>query len=778
MSPALQILAGLTLLALFGWYFLAAGSARKRLAGLLLTLFVAALCWRAAAPPFDLLDADGRLLERGRLRLGLDLRGGTAFVLRLARGPGEAPLSPAAQERAVEVIRARIDRFDLTEPLIAPLGTERILVQIPGLDPTQIEAARLQLQRVARLEFRLVHPQSDALCAEIDAGRGIVPPGYRRQAEPRQAAGEISERSILVQKIAALTGDRVVSAHPVFETRGWGVVLRLDAAGARAFGDLTSAHLGERLAIVLDGQVQSAPVLESAIYNGVAQISGSFTEEQARDLASALENPLQTPLVIEEERSVSASLGLEAVRGGVFAALAGLLATFVAVAWFYRLAGWIANFALLLNGLLLLGAMAHFQIVLTLPGLAGVVLTLGIAIDANVLIYERLREELAAGRPLRSALGTAYEKAFGPIFDAHVTQILTSAVLILLASGPVRGFAVALALGIACSLFSSLLVTRTIFAWALDRGGLQRLRLAPLPSPSRPLAFQRHARTALLGALAVAVISLGAVAWRGRGNLGLEFRGGDLLVVSAQPALAASDVRGALERLAVGQASVQLERQSDGRDFVQIRAPFETATRLAQTLQDQFRDRSPKVERLDRVGPLVGQTLAWQSAAALVAGLLGIFVYLAFRFETAFALGAVVALVHDLVAVVGVFALSGREMNLVFVGALLTVAGYSVNDTVVVFDRIRSLRGAGRPGRPTELADIAIQESLSRTLLTAGMTLLSVLALLVFGGPVLRDFALALAVGIGVGTFSSIYIATPVALWWGKEFVASCAPSQ
>lgn len=765
-SPFFAFLGSLALLALFAWYFLEAHAARKRLAGLALTLSVSALCAWMVSPPFDRTDADGRLLERGRLHLGLDLQGGTAFQLRLVRGATDAPISPAAQERAVEVIRSRVDRSSVTEPVIAPLGSERILVQMPGLAPAQIETVRAQLHRVARLEFRLVHPQSDEILSQLGEGRAVVPPGYRVETEVRVHGERREEHPLLVRARAPLTGERVVSAHPIFETRGWGVALQLDAAGARTFGDLTSAHVGQRLAIVLDGQVQSAPVLESAIYNGVAQITGAFTEAQARDLASALENPLQTPVQIEEERSVSASLGLDAIQSGLLAGAAGLLATFVAVAWFYRLAGWIANLALALNALLLLGLMAHFQVLLTLPGIAGIVLTLGIAIDANVLIYERLREELAAGRPLRPALATAYEKAFGPILDAHVTQILTSVVLILLASGPVRGFAIALTIGIACSLFSALLVTRNLFAWALDRGGLTRLTLAPLPTPSRPLAFQRHARRALLGALAVAVLSVGALAWRGRDNLGLEFRGGDLLVVSAQQALGASEVRGTLARLDLSQATVQLERQPDGRDFVQIRSPFESNARIWTALEQEFGARQLTVEKSDRVGAQIGRELAVQSAWALAAGLGGIFLYLAWRFETAFALGAVVAVVHDVLAVLGVFAWSGREVTLVLIGAVLTVAGYSVNDTVVVFDRIRSLLRAGRPGSLSEVADAAIQQTLSRTLLTAGLTLLSVLALLAFGGPVLRDFALAMAVGIGVGTFSSIYIATPVARWW------------
>ncbi len=268
-----------------------------------------------------------------------------------------------------------------------------------------------------------------------------------------------------------MTGDKVAAAFPTYDMKGWGVSLKFNSEGAKQFGELTAANVKHQLAIVLDGKVLSAPVLNEAIYGGTASITGHFDEKSVRNLASALENPLQTPVKIEEERSVSASLGSDSIKSGVYAGIVGVLATFLVVALYYRFAGMVANIALIVNVILLFGVMSQFHFVLTLPGIAGIVLTIGIAIDANVLIYERLREELAAGKPLKAALAGAYTKAFNPIFDAHVTQILTSVILVVLASGPVRGFAVSLTVGIVCSLFSALLVTRRYL-----RLGLRQIR--------------------------------------------------------------------------------------------------------------------------------------------------------------------------------------------------------------------------------------------------------------------------------------------------------------
>src|SRR5213075_2073612 len=322
-------------------------------------------------------------------------------------------------DQAVEVIRKRVDYFGASEPIISPVGNDRILVQIPGLDTAKIQEARDQLSRVAKLEFRLVYPDGGERLRAIDNGTEVVPPEYK--IENYKHAAEEDEKTtverLLVKKKADLGGDRVSGSNAYYGNEGWTVQLKFDSQGAKKFGQITEQYKGHRFAIVLDGIIQSAPVIRDAIYGGDAVITGKFGEQEARGLASVLENPLQTPVSIEEERSVSPTLGLDSIRASILAGLVGLAITLVCVAIYYKFAGIIANLALIINLIVLIGAFQLIPggVVLTLPGIAGIILTIGLAVDASVLIYERLREELALGKSLQIALQAAYQKAFSSI---------------------------------------------------------------------------------------------------------------------------------------------------------------------------------------------------------------------------------------------------------------------------------------------------------------------------------------------------------------------------
>ncbi len=769
LSPAFTFLLGLVVLALFAWYFMELDSFRKKLVGLGLTLLLAALCVTSFYPPFETTGADGKKIP-GKVKLGLDLKGGTAFQVRLVRENKDTKITKDQQEQAVEVIRSRVDRFGLGEPIISPVGDDQILVQIPGLDTNDIATVREQLQRVAKLEFKLVHPQSDQLIPQIDAGQTIVPPGYEIKTEENEDAkdGKKSSYRLIVKRRADMGGDRVSSAHAFFDLQGWGVSLTFDSEGKDKFGKLTAANVGNRLAIVLDGKISSAPVLRDAIYGGSAQITGHFTEQKARDLASVLENPLQTPVSIEEQRSVSASLGSDSIKSGVLAGIVGVIATFLAALLYYRAAGLVANIALVVNIILLFGVMTQFNFVLTLPGIAGIVLTIGMAIDANVLIYERLREEQAAGKSLRAALEGAYDKAFSSIFDANVTTLITSIILFALATGPVKGFAVSLTVGIVCSLFAALIVTRNIFSWGLDNFGLKKLTMTSLIPPNTKFDFMGKAKVCIGASVAVIMISLAAFAIRGKNNFGIDFRGGDLIVLSSDKKVETQEVRDVLSTLKLADSTVQIEKQVSGKEFINIRSDFDSTGVIIKAMSEKLADRGLKVEQQEKVGALVGGELARKSLLALGLGMIGIFIYVALRFEMSFAVGALVALIHDVLITVGVFAILGREMSLIMVGAVLTIAGYSINDTIVVYDRIRSGIKEGRRGSIAEIMNQCINETLSRTMLTSGLTMITVLALLFLGGPVLNVFALAMFVGIVVGTYSSVFIAAPIVLWWAN----------
>ena len=388
MSPTLTFFFGLLLLVLFAWYFISDRERTKRWLGTILTVLLCAFCIDSFLP----LDQ--------KIHLGLDLQGGTSFLIRLVPPAGEngspRAISPEMQEQAVEVIRKRVDQFGVSEPVITKQGTDRILVQIPGLDTAQIENARQQLQRVAKLEFRLVHPNSDQLIPQIDSGATFTPPGYVILNANQEHNGK--KEKYLVKRRPELTGDQITRANATFEQRGYEVALKFTSEGADIFRRVTRDNINNRLAIVLDGEVVSAPVIQSEIPNGQAVITGNFTAEEARNLASALENPLQTPVVIDEMDSVSATLGRDSILGGVAAALAGLAATLLFVLIYYRTAGAVAIVGLAVNGILLFGVMSLFNFVLTLPGIAGIILTIGMAVDSNVLIYERLRKNWSPER--------------------------------------------------------------------------------------------------------------------------------------------------------------------------------------------------------------------------------------------------------------------------------------------------------------------------------------------------------------------------------------------
>ncbi len=754
MTPAFTFFIGLAMLVLFGWYFATDQGLRKRLLALTLTALLVAFSIVTIWPP------------EKKIALGLDIQGGTSFLIRLV--PGDKTINKGMLEQAVEVIRKRVDYFGASEPIISPVGNDRILVQIPGLDTAKIQEARDQLSRVAKLEFRLVYPDEGQRLKKIDAGQDVIPPEYRIEAYKHAAEGNekpIEER-LLVKKKADLGGDRVSGSNAYYGNEGWTVQLKFDSEGAKKFGQITEQYKGHRFAIVLDGLIQSAPVIRDAIYGGDAVITGKFSEEEARGLASVLENPLQTPVSIEEERSVSPTLGMDSIRASILAGLVGLVITLVCVAIYYKIPGLVANLALLINIVLLIGALTMFHFVLTLPGIAGIILTIGLSVDANVLIYERLREEMALGKSLKVAVKAAYEKAFSSIFDANVTTLITAAILFWKASGPVKGFAIALTLGILASLFTALIVGRNCLGWFVDTGKLKRISMLHLIS-SKNINFLGKGFIACMCSLAL--LSAGGMAFymRGDRNFGVDFRGGDLITLSAPSKIDIGQVRNALKPIGFADASIQ-ESAQGGKSYITIRTPLNTSDKVEKQIIQANPSAGFNVEGSERVGALVGGELAKSSLIALGLGILGILIFVTFRFELSFAVGAIVALLHDVLITVGMFSLLGRELTLTMVGAVLTIAGYSINDTIVVYDRIREGLASGRRGSIEQIMNESINQTLSRTILTSTVTLIPILCLFFFGGAVLRDFSLAIIIGVVVGTYSSIFIASPIVLWWTR----------
>jgi SecD/SecF fusion protein len=750
-SPALTFFAGLGLLILFGWYFATDIGPRKRLLATALTILL--ICF-----------AISNILPG--IPLGLDIQGGTSFLIRLVKT--DKPITKAMQEQAVEVIRKRVDYFGGGEPVITPVNDDRILVQIPGLGAEKIQEARDQLSRVAKLEFRMVYPDNGQRLEQIDKGEQVIPPDYRVEVYKHQAEGneKAKEERLLVKKKADLGGNHVRQSAAYYGNEGWTVQLGFDSEGAKTFGQITEANVNHRFAIVLDGVIQSAPVIKVPIYNGDAIITGKFGEQEARGLASVLENPLQTPVSIEEERSVSPTLGLDSIRASIIAGIAGLAVTMLCVLAYYRFLGLIANLTLIVNLILLMGALTMFRFVLTLPGIAGIILTIGLSVDASVLIYERLREELALGKSLKVAVQAAYDKAFSSIFDANVTTLITAAILFWKASGPVKGFAISLTLGILASLFTALIVGRNVLSWFVDTDRVKKVSMAHLIS-SHNINFLGKGFLACMLSLALLIAGGCSFYMRGEKNLGVDFRGGDLLTLSSPKSIDVAQLRNALQPLGFADASIQESSQA-GRNYVTVRTPLKTSDQVQSQIAQTMPNAGFKVEGSERVGALVGGELARTSLIALGLGILGILIFVTMRFELSFAVGAIVALLHDVLITVGMFSLLHRELTLTMVGAVLTIAGYSINDTIVVYDRIREGLASGRRGSIEQILNESINQTLSRTILTSTVTLIPIVFLFFLGGAVLRDFSLAIIIGVVVGTYSSIFIASPIVLWWTR----------
>ena len=581
--------------------------------------------------------------------------------------------------------------------------------------------------------------------------------------------GQVITENILLKRRSALDGSYIVHAQELYGPYEGKLTVELNPEGANKMFDLTSKMRPgvDRLAIVLDGKVLSAPVVQSSL-GANFEISGMKDANEAKNIAAALLNPLKNPLLVEEERTVSATLGKETVHQGITAGIAGLGLTLLFVLIYYRFAGIIALLGLTLNILILFGAMAMFGFTFTLPGIAVIILTIGVAVDANVLIYERLREELAAGKSIKAAISAAYDKAFSAIFDANITTLITALILFWRASGTVKGFAVTLTIGILASMLAALLCTRVLFWWFSDAGILKKLTFMNL-IPKRAFNFLGKRKIAFSFSIILIVAGLGSVGMKGNSSLGIDFTGGAQLSYQLvdgqtveQPA-----VQQVLNKLELSkQASSQEETTTGGEYLLTVRCASDDIEAIETSLSSNFEVLKDKPSRETISASLGGEflnTALW----ALIAGMVAILIYITIRFEFSFALGAFAALVHDILICLGIVILSGQELSLIHVGAFLTIAGYSINDTIVVFDRIREdLRS--RRGNVQDVMNHAINATLSRTVLTSVTTFVAVLVLYIYGGSALKDFSFTIMIGVIVGTYSSIFIASPIVYIWSK----------
>jgi SecD/SecF fusion protein len=741
-------------------------------------------------------------------RLGLDLRGGTQIVLE-TRDSRTVKADRDSTERTLEVLRRRVDALGVAEPTMAQSGERRVIVELPGVhDPRQATAV---LGRTAQLTFHPVLGISETPLPTPTPARTGSPASTPTASPPRQGSqqgatpspppttgSQTNPRGELVladeggQPLrlgpAGLTGEGVEGADAQIDPQGiggWFVTMDFRGSGERAWAQLTGkaacAPAGDparRVAIVLDNEIISSPQVDPqvacnvGIAGGSTQITGQFTAAEARELALLIRGgALPVPVEIIEQRTVGPTLGQAAIDASAKAAVIGVILTGLFILLVYRLLGGIAAVALAGYGLISYASLLALGATVTLPGLAGFVLAVGMAVDANVLVFERAREEYAAsgGRSLRVALSAGFRNALSAIADSNITTLLAAGLLFFLASGPVRGFGVTLSIGVLASMVSALVVTRVLAEWAVNRQAVRRRpqvsgmanlgRVRSWLTERNPDLMRHRRRWLAVSAIAVVLAVTGIVA-RGL-NFGVEFTGGRLVEYSTSTPVNPEEARASIANVGFPRAVVQ----SSGEDDLTVRTENlsnheETEIREAVA---ELGGQTAKV-RDELIGPSLGDELRRKALIALGVALAVQLLYLAARFRWTFGAAAVIAMAHDVIILVGVFAWLGKPIDGVFLAALLTVIGYSINDTVVVFDRVREMWAAARKAPFAQVINRAVLQTVPRTVNT-GLGAVFILAMLaVLGGDSLTDFAVALLIGIAVGTYSSMFTASPIAI--------------
>jgi SecD/SecF fusion protein len=709
------------------------------------------------------------------VRLGLDLRGGTQIVLETRSTP-TADADRAATDRTLEVLRGRIDALGVAEPTLVRSGDHRIIVELPGVqDPKK---AADVLGRTAHLTF---HPVLGTADETGEASRSLP------KRPPERVLPDESGTPLRLGP-TSLTGENVEEAAARFDQQGgagWHVTVGFEGAGrsgwARLTGEAACRPAGDparRVAIVLDDKVISSPQVDpsiacgSGIRDGATRITGSFSPEEARELSLLINGgALPVPVETVEQRTVGPTLGAQAITASAWAAAIGTALTSLFIIVVYRLMGALAALALACYGLVSYAALAVLGATLTLPGLAGFVLAIGMAVDANVLVFERAREEYGVRRrpSIRSALAAGHRNAFSAIADSNITTLIAAALLFFLASGPVRGFGVTLGIGVLASMFSALVVSRVLAEFAAGRPGVRRRpRLTGIATTGavrdrltrHDPVLMRHPRRWLAASAAVLVLAGSGIAVRGV-DLGVEFTGGRLIEYSTSGPVDPGRVRTALADAGFPRAVVQ----SSGDTGLTVRTDPLTDAEEAE-VTGALRDLDGRTDKVrdELIGPSLGEELRRGALIALAVALGAQFVYLAARFRWVLGSAAVVALVNDVVILLGVFAWLGKPVDGVFLAALLTVIGYSVNDSVVLFDRVRELVRRTPESSFSGSVNQAILQTLPRTVNTGMGAAFMLTALAVLGGSSLTDFALALLIGLAVGTCSSVFTAAPVAI--------------
>ena len=716
----------------------------------------------------------------GRLKLGIDLKGGVEFIV--AFNPDDLTESGEeaieVRDKIVQVLKKRIDSKGVAEAEIRPFSDNTVLVRVPVVNDEERNAIAALITRQAELQFRLLHPDRPNGPREVsDIGYELVP---GKESE----TGSNSPRNFLLKVKPEMTGKDIVKTSAGQDENGnWLVFKTFNAAGAADFGRVTTERSKfpddsslRRMAIVLDGVCYSAPNIITPITGGSAQISGMDNMEEAQDLALVLQSgSLPVKIKIDGESRTDATLGATSIASGVKTTIVGVILVMLFMIWYYKLPGLFAAIALCINLSLLASSMMIYGATFTLPGLAGIALTLGMAVDSNVLIFERIREELGTGRIASNASREGFSKAWSAIFDANITTFMSALILYNFGTGPIQGFAITLAIGIVTTMFTTVFVARIFFDWMNTGKAGDEKKISGLGEKRKyNIDFWNSRKKAFGISTFLCILSIVTLIYKGSDALSVDFTGGTALsyVVSGEGDAPAQEI---IEKALVSELKVTSPRLAYKTDVAQgikslevvfKEAPGEDAeafnTSVGVLLNEIGADNNVIFQNSggETIGGLVGDEFSKKALWAMLLVMLTIFIYISFRFESIFALGALAALAHDALIALGIFVLFGNQISLPIIGAILTIMGYSLNDTIVVFDRVREKSSQIKNKSIVEIVNMSVNDMLGRTILTS-LTTLFVVIILCFGGGV-QDFAFVLTVGIAIGTFSSIYVAAPI----------------
>ncbi len=719
--------------------------------------------------------------SKAALKMGLDLKGGVSFTLEVDKDQlkGDGFQRSEQIKDVLKVIDGRINGLGVTEPTIRALGSNAIEVQMPGVSLKDNPEAIEEISRPAKLEFRLanrhIHPSS------ATAPRSEWPAGDELLVS--ESEGERAQ-VLYVKRLPAAGGDIIESAHAYMENDGkFAVNMKFTAKGAKKIHEITSAILAEDnrtgikqpMAIVLDGKLISAPVIQGAL-GATGQITGNFTQREAIELANALNNPLQVALTRTSLNEVGPSMAADARNSSLFAGAIGAALVIAAMVIYYRGLGLLAMITVAANIIIVIGVLASFGATLTLPGIAALVLTVGMAVDANILIYERMREEILLGKNNWAALQAGYEKAFSTIVDANVTTLFTALILYYFGTGPIKGFGVTLGVGILSTLFTALIFGRALSEIAANTGIMKGAFNIRLIKETNFDIMKVYKQTFIVSWLVV-LCGVLAIAYRGEKSLSIDFTGGENTSIAFMQKIEIGDIMALSTPSGEGVGEIKASFKKDlatGSEILTVQTEPGKGEEVFGMLSKNYPDAGLSMIGRESIGASVSSDIATNAAWSLALSFGSVLLYIALRFEFGFGVGAVVALFHDMLLTVGLYIVLGvlgigsGQFSSPMIAAILMSIGYSINDKIVVFDRIREELPLHPELSLYKIIRIAVNKTLSRTILTSATTFLAALALFIWGTGIIKDFSMIFLIGIVVGTLSSIFIASPVFYWWHK----------